>query len=61
MSAYTGQKGLTSYTLYVMLFQVFGTIKRAPIEASIESPGNDITQYNNFANFPQALLVMIRY
>ena len=26
----------------------------------MEYPGNHITQYNNFANFPQALLVMIR-
>lgn len=40
---------------------MFGTIKRAPIEASVEVPGQHITIYNNFANFPQALLVMIRY
>ena len=48
------------YSLWIV-FQVFGTIKSAPIEASVEYPGDHITQYNNFANFPQALLVMIRY
>ena len=40
--------------------QIFGTIYIAPIEASVESPGVHITQYNNFANFPQALLLMTR-
>ncbi|CAI8010565.1 Voltage-dependent L-type calcium channel subunit alpha-1C [Geodia barretti] len=48
------------FTFAVIGMQVFGTIKRAPIESSMEYPGNHITQYNNFANFPQALLVMIR-
>ncbi len=38
--------------------QVFSDIRRAPIDEVEET---EITVYNNFANFPQALLVMIRY
>ncbi|XP_019855146.1 PREDICTED: voltage-dependent L-type calcium channel subunit alpha-1D-like isoform X2 [Amphimedon queenslandica] len=45
------------FTYAIVGMQVFGRIKPVTIDNSTH---NAIHQYNNFANFPQALLVMIR-
>ena len=42
-----------------LLLQLFGTIKQASIDIA-ERDGIGIHVYNNFATFPNALLVMIR-
>lgn len=42
----------------IISIQLFGQIEVASID---KSATNAIHQYNNFGNFPQAMLVMIRY
>lgn len=50
---------LIVFFMYTVIgMQVFGDIRRAPIDEL--TPTREITEYNNFANFPQALLLMIR-